>query len=90
MFILTINGKETEGAYSVLNEDGDHILYLFEEEDDAVRYAMMLEEDGYPDMHVIEIENDVMVKTCQLHGYQYTIITPNDIVIPPNTDYDFI
>lgn len=90
MFILTIRGKEEEGAYSVLNEDGDHILYLFEEEDDAVRYAMMLEEDDYPEMHVIEIEDQVMIKTCQLHGYQYTVITANDIVIPPNTDHDFI
>ena len=41
MFILTINGRESEGAYSVLNDEGDHILYLFEEEDDATRYAMM-------------------------------------------------
>jgi hypothetical protein len=89
MFILTINGKEKEGAYSVTDDDGDQILYLFEEEDDAVRYAMMLEEDGYPEMHVIEIEDEVMLKTCELHGYQYTIITPDDIVIPP-TDHDFI
>ena len=54
MFILTIHGKETEGAYSVNDEDGEQILYLFQEEDDAMRYAMMLEEDGSPDMHVIE------------------------------------
>ena len=90
MFILTINGRETEGAYSVIDDEGEHILYLFEEEDDAVRYAMMLEEDGYPEMHVIEIEDEVMIKTCKLHGYQYTIITPDDIVIPPTTDHDFI
>jgi len=89
MFILTINGKEKEGAYSVTDDDGDQILYLFEEEDDAVRYAMMLEEDGYPEMHVIEIEDKVMLKTCEMHGYQYTVITPDDIVIPP-TDHDFI
>jgi hypothetical protein len=26
-----------------------------------------------------------------MHGYQYAIITPDDIVIPPNnSDYDFI
>jgi hypothetical protein len=89
MFILTINGKEKEGAYSVTDDEGDQILYLFEEEDDAVRYAMMLEEDGYPEMHVIEIEDKVMLKTCEMHGYQYTVITPDDIVIPP-TDHDFI
>ena len=90
MFILTINGRETEGAYSVIDDEGEHILYLFQEEDDAVRYAMMLEDEGYPEMHVIEIEDEVMVKTCEMHGYQYTVITPDDIVIPPDTDYDFI
>jgi len=89
MYILTINGRETEGAYSVLDDEGDHILYLFEEEDDAARYAMMLEEDGYPEMHVIEIEDEVMFKTCELHGYQYAVITPDDIVIPPK-EHDFI
>jgi hypothetical protein len=89
MFILTINGKEKEGAYSVTDDEGDQILYLFQEEDDAVRYAMMLEEDDYPEMHIIEIEDEVMLKTCEIHGYQYTVITPDDIVIPP-TDHDFI
>ncbi len=90
MYILTINGKETEGAYSVENEDGDQILYLFEEEDDAMRYAMMMEDDGSPEMHVIEVEDEVMIKTCEFHDYAYTIITPNDIVIPPTTKHDFI
>jgi hypothetical protein len=90
MFIITINGREKEGAYSVIDDDGEHILYLFQEEDDATRYAMMLEEDGYPEMHVIEIEDEVMIKTCEMHGYQYTLITPNDIVIPSDSDYDFI
>jgi len=51
---------------------------------------MMLEEDDYPEMHVIEIENDAMIKTCEIHGYQYVVITPDDIVIPPNTSHDFI
>jgi hypothetical protein len=91
MFILTINGREKEGAYSVMNDEGEHILYLFQEEDDATRYAMMLEDDGYPEMHVIEIEDEVMIKTCEMHDYQYTVITPDDIVIPPsNVTHDFI
>ena len=90
MFILTINGRETEGAYSVMDDEGEQILYLFEEEDDAVRYAMMLEENDYPEMHVIEIEDDVMISTCEMHDYKYAIITPNDIVIPPDTEHDFI
>ena len=91
MYILTVHGKESEGAYSVENEDGNHVLYIFQEEDDATRYAMMLEDIDYPEMHVIEVEPDMMIGVCEQHGYEYTVITPNDIVIPPkNIQNDFI
>ena len=90
MYILTIYGKETEGAYSVVDKEGDKILYLFKGEDDAMRYAMMLEDDGSPEMHIIEIEDEVMIKTCEMHNYKYAIITENDLVIPPETAHDFI
>ena len=89
MFILAVEGKEVEGAYSVRNDDGEQVLYIFEEEDDASRYAMMLEEEnGFPEINVLEIDDDLMVKTCEIHGHRYTIITPNDIVIPPDISYD--
>ena len=90
MYILTIYGKETEGAYSVHDDDGEQILYLFEEEDDAMRYAMMLEEDGSPDMHVIEVDDELMIKTCEMSNYRYTVITAHDVVIPPKEEHDFI
>ena len=84
MYILTVAGKENEGAYSVNDTEGNQILYLFEEEDDAVRYAMMLEQEDYPEMHVIEVEPATMIAMCETHEYDYTIITSNDIVIPPD------
>ena len=90
MFILTVAGKENDGAYSVTDDDGNQILYLFEEEDDAVRYAMMLEDSDYPEMHVLEVEDEVMVRTCEVHNYNYTVITSDDIVIPPKVQHDFI
>ena len=90
MYILTIYGKEKEGAYSVADDEGDQILYLFEGEDDAMRYAMMLEDEGSPEMHVIEIEDEIMIKTCEMHDYKYAIITENDLVIPPEATHDFI
>ena len=89
MFILTITGKEKEGAYAVSSRNGEQILYLFEEEDDADRYAMMLEDGGYPEMTVVEVDEELMIKTCHIHGHEYAVITPNDIVIPPK-EHDFI
>ena len=92
MFILTVEGKEREGAYSEANDLGEKVLYFFEQEDDAARYAMMLEEENYPDMTLLEIEDEVIIKTCEQNGYHYTIITRNDIIIPPdvNVKNDFI
>ena len=85
MFILTVLGEEAEGAYSVLDPEGNRILYLFEAEDDAERYAMMLEEDDtYPDMHVIEVDAESMLNACEVSNTLYTIITKHDIVVPPS------
>jgi hypothetical protein len=88
MFIITVAGREREGAYSVIDRDGEQVLYIFMEEDDAVRYSMQLEEMDYPEMNVLEVDDELMIKTCEMHDHRYTIITPNDIVIPPDTEYD--
>lgn len=90
MFIITVAGKEKEGAYSVLDDDDEQVLYIFVEEDDATRYAMHLEELDYPEMNVLEIEDELMIKTCEMHDHRYTIITPNDIVIPPDEKNDYV
>ena len=86
--VLVIEGAEAEGAYSLTDDDGEQVLYLFEDEDDAIRYALLLEDQDYPEMQVIEVDGKVVIKTCELHDYRYSIITKNDIVIPPlNNDH---
>ena len=84
MYIIAIKGKEKEGAYSVIDQDDDQVLYIFQSQDDATRYALQLEDINYPKMKVIEIEDDIMIKTCELHGHKYAIITPDDIIVPPD------
>ena len=83
MYILTVAGKESQGAYSASDDNGEQVLYLFEDEDDAIRYALLLEDQDYPEMHVIEVDGKVVIKTCEMHEYRYSVITKNDIVIPP-------
>jgi hypothetical protein len=91
MYLITVDGREQEGAYAAVDEFGDHILYIFEEEDDAVRFALLLEEEDFPKMNVMDVEEEIVIKACELHGYEYKIFTKNDIVIPPNQkDTDFI
>ena len=87
MWLLTIKDKQTEGAYAVPDEYGDKVLFLFEEEDDADRYAELISiEDDYPEMSVIEIDDFVAMRACEMHDYMYNIIRPDDIVVPPKND----
>ena len=83
MYLLTLKDKRDDGAYAVLNRYGEKVLFMFEEEDDAERYAMMLNDDEDASLNVIEIEDKVAIQTCKLYNYKYAVITPNDIVVPP-------
>ena len=61
MFLLTLHDKKEEGAYAVQDHQGDKVLFLFEEEDDATRYAMQLNEDEHQikRMDVIEVDDSL-------------------------------
>ena len=84
MWLLTMKDKQTEGAYAVPDEYGDKVLFLFEQEDDAERYAMMLnDEEKDSTLNVIEIDDALAIRTCKMYNYKYAVITPNDIVVPP-------
>ena len=83
MYLLTLKHRQDDGAYAVLNRYGEKVLFMFEEEDDAERYAMMFNDDEDANLNVIEIEDRVAIQTCKLYNYKYAVITPNDIVVPP-------
>ena len=88
MYLLTLKHKSDDGAYAVLNRYGEKVLFMFEEEDDATRYALMLEDNELYEkpMKVIEIDEELALKTCMVYNYKYAVITPEDIVIPPKDD----
>ena len=89
MYLLTLNSRKDDGAYAVQDSDGDKVLFLFEEEDDAERYKLMLqdeENDTERTMEIIEVADDLAIKTCSMYNYKYAVITPDDLVIPPSND----
>ena len=86
VYLLTLNQRQDNGAYAVLNRYGEKVLFMFEEEDDAERYKLMLESDEDSEMNVIEIDDALAIMTCKRYNYKYAVITPNDIVIPPKND----
>jgi len=72
-----------EGAYAVTNEFGEKVVFMFEEQDDAYRYAEQLEAQGDPKMVVIHVKDNVAIAACERTGTRYTVIGKEDLVIPP-------
>ncbi len=86
MYILTLASGISEGAFAVEDEYGGNVLMIFQEYDDAERYISMLDELDYPEMEITEVEEETVIIACETFNYEYVIITPNDLVIPPNYD----
>ena len=89
MFLLSLRHRRDDGAFAVLDSNGDKVLFLFEEEDDAERYKLMLQDleiDVDHKMDIIEVDDDLAIKTCSMYNYKYAVITPDDLVIPTNND----
>jgi len=84
MFIVTLE-NHPEGVYSVFDDSEDRVIPIFTEEEDADRYLMMLEEDDdYPPMQIVEMEDYAIITACQDRGQKFSIITPDDFLIPPD------
>ena len=84
MFVLTLE-SQADGVYSVFDEDKNKIIPIFQLQDDANRYLSMLEEiTEYPAMRVVEMEDHVIIGACQDRGQRFSIITPDDFLIPPD------
>lgn len=83
MFILTLKNRP-DGVFSVLSDDGDHVIPIFESEDDADRYNLMMSDDEEnPKLQIVEIDQDVIVTACEERYHKYAIITKDDFLVPP-------
>ena len=84
MVVITLK-DHPQGIYSVFDKQDDRIVPLFEQADDALRYVMQLAEDEEnPELEVLETEADFIINSCRAQGQKFSIITPDDLIIPPD------
>jgi len=84
MYVITLENHPS-GVYSVIDEDDDKIIPIFECESDAERYITFLEDDPtHPSLQVVEVEAEVMVAACLHSGQRYSIISEDDFIVPPD------
>lgn len=83
MFVLV--DESSGGVYAVRDDDTvERVVQLFVDKDDADRYYEMLVAGDYKkELTVTEVEEETVKDNCRNYGYQFTVITPDDFVIPP-------
>ena len=84
VFVLLFNARtDNEGIYSTQVGDRNVIL-MFEQEDDAVRYADQLEAEDFPKPTVEGIDPEEIEEFCQDSDYDFILVTSEMLVTPPS------
>ena len=87
VFVLLFNARtENEGIHSISMGDRNVVL-MFAEEDDATRYALLLEAQDFPEPAVEGIDQDEVEEFCKGAGYECKLI-PQGFV--PQDEFDRI
>jgi hypothetical protein len=83
MFILTL-AEEVSGVFCIRDDFGDQVIPIFEEQDDAMRYHEMTTNiKDIPELALVEIDADDIINICEEKDQKYAIITPDELIIPP-------
>jgi Protein of unknown function (DUF3110) len=86
IFVLLVNANtENEGIHSINIGDRDIIL-MFEEEDDAMRYALLLEAQDFPaEITVENLDRQEIEDFCESAGYSFYFISQD---FRPSNDFE--
>ncbi len=88
VYILLFNaGTDNEGIHTVQMGDRNTIL-MFHKEDDALRYAGLLEAQDFPEPKVEAIDSDEVEQFCRQADYDWKIVEPEQLEIPPEKNVD--
>ncbi len=102
VFVLIFNANtENEGIHSIRVADTSssqsgavrNKILMFESEDDALRFALLLEAQDFPTPTVEMLDAEEIKEFCESAGYEWEIVPANsDLILPPemnleNTDW---
>ena len=84
VFVLIFNARtENEGIHTVRIGDRNKVL-MFESEDDAERYALMLEAQDFPTPTPEPMDRTEIEHFCKSADYDYQVVPADgELVVPP-------
>jgi len=88
VYVLLVNaGMDNEGIHSV-QMGGRNKVLMFETEDDATRYALLLEAQDFPALTIEAFPSDEIEEFCRDAGYECELVEAGRLEIPPESNVD--
>ena len=88
VFVLLFNARtENEGIHTIQQGDLQKVL-AFESEDDATRFALMLEAQDFPTPTVESMELEEIKLFCEKAGYDVDFIETGRLELPPENNLE--
>ncbi len=88
VYVLLFNARtENEGIHT-LNVDGQDVVLMFEHEDDATRFALMLEAQDFPKAAVEGMDQAEIEEFCESAGYGHRLVSEGSLAMPPEQNLE--
>ena len=88
VFVLLFNARtENEGIHTIRVGERNKVL-IFESEDDATRFALMLEAQDFPTATVEAMDAEEIKEFCESADYDWELIPDGALALPPETNVE--
>lgn len=84
VYVLLFNARTDNEGIHAETMDGQNIILMFEHEDDAIRYALMLEAQDFPEATVEGFDQTEIEEFCDSAGYGYRLVPEGTLAVPPD------
>ncbi|MBW4657968.1 MAG: DUF3110 domain-containing protein [Drouetiella hepatica Uher 2000/2452] len=88
VFVLLFNARtENEGIHT-LKMDDRNVVLMFESEDDATRYGILLEAQDFSNPTVEAFETEEIEEFCDSANYECKLVPEGMLAVPPETNVE--
>lgn len=93
VFVILFNARTSNEGIHTLQVENRNVVLMFEAEDDATRFGLMLEAQDFPPCSVESFEQEEIEEFCQSAGYECKLVPEGTLAVPPehnveNMDWD--
>lgn len=92
VYVLLFNaGTENEGIHTLkFKDDGRNVVLMFESEDDATRYGVLLEAQDFMTPTVEAIASEDVEEFCDAADYACVLVPEGTLAVPPDDNAEVL